>query len=193
MICSKFSFFKRKKNTLRAKCSKTHETHPEFMECSVPFRFRKVKQTAKTRNPPYSAETARAASSEHSDRKYGWAELGICVRMYAMHACVYIDMYVCEMHIYISFFCTYKQFETRIHAYLLFHVRNGNGWMHVKWWVWCKHTHTQTATRAACTSRKNQAIQLQNLCASVWIRAHIWDKNGKFAASVRSCYASNTK
>lgn len=189
MICSKFSFFKRKKNTLRAKCSKRHETHPEFMECSVPFRFRKVKQTAKTRNPPYSAETARAASSEHCDRKYGWAELWICVRMYAMHVCL------CMWNAHLYFILLYIQTIRNTDPCLFVIPCTKRQWMDA-----CKmmsvvqaNTHTQTATRAACTSRKNQAIQLQNLSASVWIRAHIWDKNGKFAASVRSCYASNTK
>lgn len=182
-----FLFFKREKKTRSAPNAQRDMRHT-LNSWNVPFRLRKVKQTAKTRNPPYSAETARAASSEHCDRKYGWAELWICVRMYAIHVCL------CMWNAHLYFILLYIQTIRNTDPCLFVIPCTKRQWMDAcKMMSVVQAQHTQTATRAACTSRKNQAIQLQNLSVSVWIRAHIWDKNRKFAASVRSCYASNTK
>lgn len=89
----------------KAQTSVLYETHPEFMECSVCIF--KVKQITMLKNP-LGFDRMR---HEHFDRKYGWASL------------------VWNAHLYFIFFCTHKQFETRIYAYLLFHGRRSDGCM----------------------------------------------------------------
>lgn len=126
------------------------ETHPEFME-SFRFCFWTVSQI--TRNPQFGPKL-----HEHFDRKYGWA-----LNKWDVCACVSVDVdvnvNVCALHIYISFFCTHKQFETRIYAYLLFHVRSSNGWMHAKWRVWCKHRNTQSSSWLKCICELEESVE----------------------------------
>lgn len=129
MICSKFSFFKRKK-TRSAPNAQRHMRHT-LNSWNVPFRFGFEKSSKQRKRgirhirPKLHEQQAANTLTVNMDEPSSEYVCG-CMQ------CMYVSMYLCKMHIYISFFCTYKQFETRIHAYLLFHVRNGNGWMHVK-------------------------------------------------------------
>lgn len=119
------------------------------------------------------------------DRKYGWA-LDMFVYM---HVCVCVLEYMCALHIYISFFCTHKQFETRIYAYLLFHVRSSNGWMHVKWRVWCKAYMKMLYTLALKKGRQNRKERNQArkqttpefVCENIEYKSHDmkWKKKSK--------------
>lgn len=75
--------------------------------------------------------------------------------------CMYTCVCVCSMHIYISFFCTHKQFKTRIYAYLLFYERSSTYRMDA-----CKMTSVRGTQKALLQRNKEsrqESRQLLNL------------------------------
>lgn len=142
-------------------CASIHSS-----DADTPWIHRKFRLVFKVMQTPKSVVVVPVWMSTECDCVYA----SVCL---SLSMC----MHVCNAHLYfISFVHTHKQFEIRIwYAYLLFHVRNSNGWMHIKWWVWCKAARkccfAKTKMRNQATEKKADNSRIFNDMWEWWIRA----------------------